>query len=288
MSATAIESHLTKRRKFPSLAACLLVLVMLCAPIPASAQSGDSTRVITPQAPASWHLQVSTFYSSADNGFGVWKGQDVRLLYSSPKLSPFVSVGTQTRPNGRQNVYGAGSYINLTSWMYAIVGMGTAPDRGVVLFPTFRGDASVFVAVPKMKGVLLSAGFTDLRYKDKRTGGKIMSLGTMAYKGRGIYNASVYLNEDRASGAHSGAWQAGGQWGTQGKFWIGGGVGSGNEAYRLLSATPFDARFKSQFVSLFASRWVTGNSGVTLRLDYEHKVDVFDRRALGLTYFVDF
>ncbi len=269
-----------------------VLLTLLAVPLGLHAQTGDSVRIVTPQPAAAkaaaWHLQVSTFYSSADNGFGVWHGQDARLLYSSPKLSPFVSIGTQSRPNGRQQVYGAGSYINIAPWMYAIVGIGTAPDNGVVLFPKLRSDASVFVAVPKVKGVLVSGGITDLRYTDKRTGGQILSLGSMVYRGRGIYNASVYFNEDRASGARSQAWQAGGQWGSQGKYWVGGGVGSGNEAYRLLSATPFDARFRSQFVSAFATKWVTQGSGVTLRLDYERKVDVFNRRAIGLTYFIDF
>jgi YaiO family outer membrane protein len=260
----------------------------LLAPCGLSAQTRDSVRVLAPASPASWHLQASTYYSSADNGFGVWRGQDVRLLYSGSRLSPFVSVGTQSRPNGRQEAYSAGSYIVMTPWMYAIVGVGTAPDRGTVLFPRLRSDASLFVAVPKTKGILVSAGLTDLRYTDRRAGGQIVSLGSMVYRGRGIYNAAVFLNEDRASGARSSAWQAGGQWGTQGKFWVGGGVGSGNEAYRLLAATPFDARFKSQFASAFVSKWITKGSGVSLRLDYERKVDVFQRRAAGLTYFVDF
>lgn len=264
---------------------------LLSMPHVLGAQTGDSARVVAPPAaaqPASWHLQVSTFYSSADNGYGVWQGQDARLLYSSAKLSPFVSVGTQSRPNGRQQVYGAGSYINIAPWMYAIVGVGSAPDNGTVLFPKLRSDASLFIAVPKVKGVLVSTGITDLRYTDKRAGGQIVSLGSMVYRGRGIYNAAVFFNEDRASGARSNAWQAGGQWGTQGKFWVGGGVGSGNEAYRLLSTTPFDARFRSQFISAFASRWITKGSGLSVRLDYERKVDVFNRQAIGLTYFIDF
>jgi YaiO family outer membrane protein len=244
--------------------------------------------VVPQQEPAHWHLQVSSFYSKADNGFGVWQGQDARLLYSSKRLSPFVSVGTQTRPNGRQQTYGAGSYVNIAPWMYAIVGVGAAPDNGVVHFPKLRSDASLFIAVPKTKGVLLTTGITDLRYTDKRAGGQILSLGSMVYRGRGIYNAAVFFNEDRASGARSHAWQAGGQWGTQGKYWVGGSVGAGNEAYRLLAATPFDARFRSTFATAFASKWVTRSSGLSLRLDFERKVDTFNRQAVGLMYFVDF
>jgi len=253
-----------------------------------AAQSSDSARLVVPSVPARWHLQTSSFLSSADNGFGVWRGGDMRLLYSAKRASPFVSVGTQSRPGGRQEAFGVGSYIVLTPWMYSIVGVGIAPDRGTVLFPTVRSDASLMIAVPRAKGLLLSTGFTDLRYRDARAGGRIMSVGPMLYRGRGIYNASAFFNTDRASGARSSSWQAGGQWGTQGRFWVGGGVGSGNEAYRLLTATPFDARFRSQSASVFGSKWITRASGISLRLDYERKVDVFNRYAAGLTYFVDF
>lgn len=270
------------------ISALQFVAVSALLPSALAAQVSDSARLVAPPTAAKWHLQMSSFHSTADNGFGVWRGGDVRLLYSAKRVSPFVSAGTQSRPGGRQENLAVGSYIVLTPWMYSIVGVGIAPDRGTVLFPRLRSDASVLVAVPKVKGLLVTTGFTDLRYKDARTGGRILSVGPMLYRGRGIYNASVFFNEDRASGANSSSWQAGGQWGTQGRFWIGGGVGAGNEAYRLLTATPFDARFRSQSASVFGSKWITRTSGVSLRLDYERKVDVFNRAAASVTYFVDF
>jgi YaiO family outer membrane protein len=252
------------------------------------AQSVDSARVAKPSAPANWHLQVSSFYSSATDGFGVWQGQDARLLYSGKRISPFVNAATQKRPNGRQEAYGAGAYVVLTPWMYSIVGVGVAPTSNAVLFPRVRSDAAVFVAVPKLKGVLVNTGFTDLRFEDKRAGGEIFSVGSTVYRGRGIYSGALFFNRDRASSARSQSWQVGGQWGGQGQYWLGGSLGVGNEAYRLISATPFDARFENRFLTAFASKWLTTRTGATLRLDYERKVDVFSRRAVQLTYFVDF
>lgn len=255
---------------------------------PLGAQRADSVRMAQPPAPANWHLQVSTFHSSADNGFGIWQGQDARLLYSGKRLSPFVNVATQRRPNGRQESYGAGAYVVLTPWAYSIVGVGLAPTTDAVLFPRLRSDASLFVAVPGVKGVVVSTGFTDLRFDDAQAGGRIVSLGSMVYRGKGIYSGAVFFNRDRASGAPSRSWQLGGQWGAQGQYWLGGSLGIGNEAYRLISATPFDARFENRFVSAFASKWFTARTGATLRLDFERKVSVFDRRAAQLMYFVDF
>ncbi len=260
---------------------CLLFAVR-----PVVAQ-GDTTRV-TSSAPASWHAQVTGYYSEADNGFGVWSGADARLLYTGGRVSPFVSVGTQTRPGGSQGAVGVGSYVNWTPWMFSILGVGFAPDNGVVLFPKIRTDVSLFVALPGVKGVLVNGGLTDLRFSDSRTGGRILSLGSTVYRGKGIFSGAVYFNKDRLSNANSRSWQLGAQWGAQGSYWIGGGLAAGNEAYRLISATPFDARFRSRSGSLFVSKWVTAGSGVSLRYDYEHKIDVFQRNGFALSYFVDF
>jgi YaiO family outer membrane protein len=267
-----------------------LSLAPLVAMTPAtvSGQSADSVRVRRPASQANWHLQLSNFYSSATDGYGVWQGQDVRLLYSGKRMSPFVNAATQSRPNGRQAAYGAGAYVVLTPWMYSIVGVGVAPAAEAVLFPRVRSDVSLFASVPKLSGVLMSAGFTDLRFEDDRAGGQIVSVGSTVYRGKGIYSGALFFNRDRASGAPSRSWQLGGQWGAQGQYWLGASVGVGNEAYRLLSATPFDARFENRFVTAFASKWITARTGATLRLDYERKVDVFHRRAVQLMYFVDF
>jgi YaiO family outer membrane protein len=248
---------------------------------------GDTSRVIN-AAPAKWHILANGFYSSADNGFGVWKGQDIRLLHSGTRFSPFANIGSQTRPNGTQGTFGAGSYITISPKMFAIVGVGSAPDNGVVLFPKLRTDASLFVSVPGLSGVLVSAGVTDLRFTDSRTGGQILSLGSMVYRGRGIYSAGLFLNKDRASGARSSSWQAGGQWGAQGSHWFGVGAAAGNEAYRILSVSGFDARFRTQSAYAFVSKWVTKGSGVGLRYDFENKIDVYNRHAFVLSYFVDF
>ena len=265
---------------------CTLAVCLVLGFRSASAQ-GDTVRVIS-AAPASWFVQVNGFYSQADNGFGVWRGLDVRLLHAGKRLSPFLNAGSQTRQEGTQTALGVGSYVTITPKIFAIVGAGMAPDHGVVFFPKLRTDAAIFVAVPGLKGVLASVGVTDLRFTDSRTGGQIWSLGSMVYRGRGIYSAGIFHVTDRASGDQSSSWQAGGQWGAQGRYWIGLGASAGTEAYRVLTATPFDARFRSQSALAFASKWVTKNSGVGLRYDFENKIDAYHRHAFVLSYFVAF
>jgi YaiO family outer membrane protein len=244
--------------------------------------------VVQAGAPPKWLVQLTTYYSDVNNGFGVWQGQDFRVLYAGRRISPFLSVGTQARPGGNQQVVSFGSYIPINRWLFAVVGLGHAPDRGTVLFPKLRADVSAVVTVPGVPGLLFSTGLTDVRYTDPRTGGLIGTLAPTLYKGKGIYSASVFLNRDRASGVGSGAWQVNAQWGQQGRYWVGGGLGSGTEAYRLLLATPFDARFSSQSANVFVTKWLTQRSGATVRLDLEQKTEVYLRKALTLTLFSEF
>ena len=92
----------------PALAACLLVAIRTI-----SGQN-DTSRVVT-AAPAHWHAQANLSYSEADNGYGAWRGYDVRLLYSGKGFSPFVNVGTQSRQNGAQTALGVGARRSLAA-----------------------------------------------------------------------------------------------------------------------------------------------------------------------------
>jgi hypothetical protein len=99
----------TRRASLPVLGAVLLLSLRTTAVL---AQGGDTARVVAAK-PATWHLQATAFHSQANNGIGTWRGQDVRLLYSGKRFSPFVSVGTQSRPAGHQEVAAVGSYVVL-------------------------------------------------------------------------------------------------------------------------------------------------------------------------------
>jgi YaiO family outer membrane protein len=79
----------------------------------------------------------------------------------------------------------------------------------------------------------------------------------------------------------------GAQYGAQGRYWVGGGIGTGREAYQLLSATPFDVRFTNVGGSLFYQRWITAKRAITTRFDYEHKLTAYRRRGVTLSYHVE-
>jgi YaiO family outer membrane protein len=259
------------------------LLPIALAPLCAGAQTGGGADA----RPTPFHLEVGAFYHALTRDYGSWRGADVRLMYATPKVTPFVFFSTQTRKEGTQQSGGVGSYVTLNRWLYAILGMSVAPNDDVVLYPKVRGDASLYANVPGVRGLLFSAGLTEIRFGGE-AGGRIVSVGPMWYHGHGIYNGVLRVNTDRASGAHSASGLVGGQYGMQGRYWIGGNVGYGKEAYSVLSATPFDVRFTSASASLFASKWIAQHQGLTLRYEIEHKRHAYHRNGVTLSYFVDF
>jgi YaiO family outer membrane protein len=256
-----------------------LATLTLVVPLIARAQQAER---LTP-----FHLEIDGFYHALTREYGSWRGGDIRLMYATPRATPFLFLSTQTRDEGSQQSAGIGSYITLNRWLYTIVGVSIAPDDDVVLYPRVRADASAYATVPGVRGLVASVGLTEIRYAGA-AGGRIVSVGPMYYGGRGIYSGVLRLNTDRVSGAHSASGLVGGQYGTQGRYWVGGSVSLGKEAYAALSATPFDVRFTSAGASLFASAWVARHQGVTARYDLEHKRQAYHRHGVTLSYFIDF
>lgn len=266
-------------------------VLALALPAIARAQSTTQPTVAAsaaPPTPRPFHLEVSGFYHALDNDYGPWRGVDLRLLYVTRRFTPFAFLSSQTRREGTQQNAGIGSYVTIAPGLYAILGVSAAPGSDVVLYPRVRADAMLAAAVPGVPGLLANAGLTEIRYDQAGQGGRIVSVGPTLYRGRGIYTGVVRFNTDRASGLHSHSYQVGGQWGAQGRYWVGGSVGAGNEAYQVLSVTPFDARFESRLASAFYQRWLAPAHGVTVRYDFERKLRTYQRHGFTVGYFVDF
>src|SRR5438874_13159958 len=154
---------------------CFLAFFLAVLPGLLGAQAGDTARVLAPSTPRAtpFHLELGTYYNSLDNGYGAWRGVDVRLMYATPVATPMISVGSQTRDAGTQQVVSVGSYVTFARWVYGIFGVSVAPKRdSIVLFPKLRWDASLLGNVPGIPGMLISAGYTDLRY-DAPGGGDV-------------------------------------------------------------------------------------------------------------------
>ncbi len=253
-----------------------------CAMAPAAPSSSGSGGMRRP-----WHVELGGFYQKLDRGYGDWRGVNLKLQYSSRRFTPFFTFSSQTRREGTQQNYGLASYISLHRHAYAIVGASTSPGGGPVLYPQFRWDVQGLVDVVPIKGLVVAGGLTQIYYRGP-AGGRIISAGSLYYRGRAILSGTVRFNKDNASGERSHLLMAGGQYGSQGSYWIGGSVSRGTEAYRVLSQDPFDARFESVGASVFLQKWLSPATGFAATYDFEHKLDTYHRNGLSLSYFFDF
>ena len=279
--------------------AAFFAIIVSTAPLRAQQQPPPGG-VVSPQPPGAAaaspapatktpvHLEVGKFYYSFSRGSGYLHGENLRLFYTTPRATPILSISRQTNGRGSQFDFGLASYITLSERYYAIVGVSHAPDRGTVLYPKTRLDASLLGNVPFVRGLVLSVGMTDIYGSAKNSGGTIYSVGSLYYRGRAISSAVVRFNRDRQSGAASRSEQIGIQYGEEGRYWIGASFTHGTEAYQLVGAVPFDVRFEGIGASVFVQRWISGKQGFAVRYDYEHKYTAFVRAGGAITYFVDF
>lgn len=267
---------------------CCGIVAAVFVLIPAALGQTTPTTLAVPEQKSPLHVEIATFFSALSRGYDDWRGVDLRLLYTMKRATPIVAISHQTRAEGSHSSVSIGSYVTLTDRSYAVVGVSHAPRGEVELYPLLRVDAAVLTAIPGVSGLVVSGGITDIRGAAPRTGGNILSVGSLYYRGSTISQAVVRFNRDRRSGAWSRSELIATQLGAQGRYWIGASVSHGTEAYEVAAVTPFDARWEGVGASVFVQRWLGTDHGFTVRYDYEHKFEAFVRNGVTLSYFVDF
>lgn len=261
----------------------LLVTGVLAA---ASTARGQAP-VSPPARPTPWAVDITTSYSALDNNYGDWQGAGARVSYTSRRVSPFVDVGIQRRDAGSQASVGVGSYVTIDAHNYMIVGVASAPSGDVVLFPKLRYDVGLFTDTRVVPGLVWGAGFTQLSFGGGSTG-TIISTGPIYYHNPLILSGSVRLNHDGVGGEYSSSGEVGGQYGAQGRQWVGGRIGYGHEAYEILYATPLSVHLTDMNASVFYQRWVTTKTALLGRVNYEHKLTAYQSWGFELGYRVEF
>jgi YaiO family outer membrane protein len=237
-----------------------------------------------------FHLEVSGNYSWLNNDYGIWKALDVKLMYSGfQRITPFGSVSVQSRKEGSQMVYGVGSYINIHRKFYMIAGMSGAPvhDPNVILYPRLRMDLSGFYKMSAIDGLIISTGISYFP-KQNGNGAETISIGGMYYIGKAIFTGSLNYNIAHPGNVTSLSGQAGVMYGTEGRYWLGGGVAVGRVAYQLASTIPFDVRYESRSFNIFYKKWIGKNWGLNGRYDYQDLRRAYKLNGITVSMFVDF
>jgi YaiO family outer membrane protein len=236
-----------------------------------------------------FHLEVGGNYSWLDNNYGQWKAFDLRLKYSGiNSIIPFGAISIQSRDQGSQVVYDFGSYIHFNPRAYMIAEISGAPEKDptVVLYPRLRIDVSGYLSIPEIDGLVLTTGITHIP-KQNGYGGDIVSVGGIYY-GKIILSGSLSLNIAHPGKVTSLSGQIGAMYGTEGKYWIGGGVATGRVAYQLASTIPFDVRYQSRGANLYYTRWLEKNWGFKTRLDHQNLKGAYKLYGITTCLFIDF
>jgi len=257
-------------------------------------EPGTDTGTV-PAAPANpadkepaYYLELGGSYSILDRGAPAWKEFSLRFGYTGKKrFTPFVTISTQNRGAGSQQNYGAYSYLTLNKRLIAIVGASGAPGQNPILYPKLRTGGTLLMGIiPKVPGLFLSTGYSDLRFPGG-SGGGIGSLGAIYY-GKVVLSASVNFNHSWPGGFNSQSAQAGFQYGHQGKYYIGAGVGGGDAAYALIGLVPLNVKFNSLSANVFYQKWLTRRFGLICRYDYLNEVAFFQKHGVYLGAFFGF
>jgi len=277
------------------------LLVTVCAPafgqdavnagsgasIPAPSASSQATDLPPQSDKPSYYLEIGGFYHSLDNNYGTWRGGDIKLGFTGlPRFSPYFTFSSQTRSGGSQQNYGTYSYVTLGKGIYSVVGVSGAPEKKAILYPKVRMDVGLFVPVLP-KGLILSIGHTEFFMGDGGGGG-IQSFGAIYYHGRLVLSGGGNVNRSRPGADYSSSGQAGFQFGSQGKYWIGAGMSGGKIAYQTLGLVPFDVRFDTVGTNVFYQQWLTGKFGVILHYDFQNQFEAFRRHGGSLSFFFEF
>jgi len=248
---------------------------------------GATTARAQDEARLPFSVEVGGFYNHLDNGYSDWRGFDARVMYSGGRASPFASASEQSRREGHQASYGLGSYLTLNRYMYAIAGFSVATGGTAVFYPRLRWDLSLMTDTRVVPGLVIATGFTQLTFGGGSTG-SITSVGPIWYHGPLILSGAAHLNHDGVGGASTGSAEAGGQYGAEGRYWVGGNISAGHEAYEVLAASPLDVQFTNVGASAFYQRWLTRRTAALVRYDYQDKRTAYHRQGVSLSCRVAF
>jgi YaiO family outer membrane protein len=250
-------------------------------------QQPQTSQIAASSEKTNWHFELGGSLALLNNNYGQWYSGETKIAYTGSKyFKPNLSFGSQTRPEGTQQAYGVGSYINFGKYAYAIVGTGVAPNHGTILFPSFRYDLMGVFRVPPVKGLLMTAGYTSYRMGGGNA--KIASIGSIYYYRKVVLDGGISFNRSYPGNLPSKSGYLSLMTGRQGKYWFGAGASGGNLNYQLLGIIPYNVRSNAFGFSQFFQKWLGRKWGLVERYYFADVIDQYISNSIGVTLFYDF
>jgi len=233
------------------------------------------------------YLELGGFTNFVNNNFGRWSGGSGKIMYKGERWAPSFGFAAQRRPEGAQATFGVDSYISFNKWFYALAGVGGSPDGSAVLYPKLRYGFSGMLSLPRPRGLVATMGASQV-HGEQGAYGRTLTAGAMYYWGRAIWSGSLSFNRSYPGAVPSKSGGLGFQYGTEGRFWIGGGMGGGRIAYQTIALRPLDVRFLTFGPNVFYQQWISRQWGFIVKYDYQNQLDAFQRHGASASIFLEF
>lgn len=232
-------------------------------------------------------IELGGFTNFTSNHYGQWSGANAKVMYRGAKhFAPIFGFASQTRPDGTQTTFGIDSYVLVNKRFYAIAGIGGSPKGSAVLWPKLRYGGTGLITIPRVKGLVGTVGASKI-WGERGAYDAMLSAGAMYYRGRSIWSGHISFNRNHPGNVPSKSGGVAVLYGTHKKYWIGAGFSGGRIAYQAASLTPFDVRFVTFGPTLSYTKWVTPNRGFSVRYDYQHQVNAYQRHGIAVSVFFE-
>jgi YaiO family outer membrane protein len=252
-----------------------------------SQTTADAQSVPSEQQEEPLYIEGGGFTNFVNNNYGQWSGAAGKIMYRGDKhFAPILSFAVQRRPQGSQATFGVDSYITVNKWFYAVAGVGRSAGGSAVLWPKLRYGATGMITIPGVKGLVGTVGASRID-AEEGSYARVVNVGSMYYRGKAIWTGNLAFNRNQPGSAASKSAGVAVQYGSQNKYWIGGGFAGGRIAYQTISRIPLDVRFVSFGPNLFYQKWLTNRYGFILKYDYLNQIDTYQRHGIAANIFIE-
>jgi len=234
-------------------------------------------------------LEVGTYHSGVNNGYGYWRGTDATLwLRHNPRFTPVFMFNSQTRPGVTQQSYGFFSFANWSKNFYTTQGFSASPKRGGYrLFPQRRFDVKAFYKAPFNRQLVLAAGYSNFSFGSP-VKGHIYNAGFIYYRPKMIFEGNYFLNNNQPGNNLASSASMAFQYGQEGKYWVGTVLGGGKEVYTYIAQTPLEVNLNGVSTQVFFRKWLNRHYGIYMSFDHQTKFGAFSRTGGTARMFFEF
>ena len=200
-------------------------------------------------------------YLSPNGTYGDWKSANAALYFPLHGFSAFAQASSHSRRDGKGAVVSGGGYRDWTSSFYTYTSVSAGSNS--TYLPKFRLDQDFNYKLPPAKNLVLTGGFSQIRYHDIHKD-LVLSAGPTLYLGRLILSYKLMRNISNPGSVKSYTHVQSAGCGSEGSHWTFLTASQGKQAYlATYLANPREVRQSAVSFMLNHRHWLRKDFGVT-------------------------